>query len=145
MGKDGLQGSLVLSSHVKMVLLLGTIHNLSDLCRTDHALRLAYLLHRMRQKQDFNGCGQAQLSYEMCRILSQGRQGTCGRVYGKLDHPDAPSQNCLFIYCTRIRLYLRTMDVGEPGLRNSGPFGGENDRDGFVVEHRHGALRVRRH
>jgi len=25
MGKDGLQGSLVLSSHVKMVLLLGTI------------------------------------------------------------------------------------------------------------------------
>ena len=26
MGKDGLQGSLVLSSHVKMVLLLGTIH-----------------------------------------------------------------------------------------------------------------------
>jgi hypothetical protein len=26
MGKNGLQGSLVLSSHVKMVLLLGTIH-----------------------------------------------------------------------------------------------------------------------
>ena len=26
MGKDGLQGSVVLSSHVKMVLLLGTIH-----------------------------------------------------------------------------------------------------------------------
>jgi hypothetical protein len=26
MGKDGLQGSLVLSSHVKMVLLRGTIH-----------------------------------------------------------------------------------------------------------------------
>ena len=26
MGKDGLQGSLVLSSYVKMVLLLGTIH-----------------------------------------------------------------------------------------------------------------------
>jgi hypothetical protein len=26
MGKDGLQGSLVLSSHGKMVLLLGTIH-----------------------------------------------------------------------------------------------------------------------
>ena len=26
MGKDGLQGSLMLSSHVKMVLLLGTMH-----------------------------------------------------------------------------------------------------------------------
>ena len=26
MGKEGLQGSLALSSHVKMVLLLGTIH-----------------------------------------------------------------------------------------------------------------------
>ena len=30
--------------------------NLSDLCRTDHALGSCHLLHGMGQKQDFNGC-----------------------------------------------------------------------------------------
>ena len=34
---------------------LACVENLSDLCRTDHALGSCHLLHGMRQKQDFNG------------------------------------------------------------------------------------------
>jgi hypothetical protein len=33
-----------------------SVENLSDLCRTDHALGACHLLHGMGQKQDFNGC-----------------------------------------------------------------------------------------
>jgi len=36
---------------------LAYVDNLSNLCRTDHALRSCHLLHGMGQKQDFNGCG----------------------------------------------------------------------------------------
>jgi hypothetical protein len=45
------------SSGIVWVILdnLACVENLSDLCRTDHALRPCHLLHSMRQKQDFNG------------------------------------------------------------------------------------------
>ena len=37
------------------------------------------------------------------------------------------------------------MRVGQPGVGNPGPLGGENHRHGFAVEHGHGALLIRRH
>ena len=52
-----------MSSGIVWIILdhLAGVENVSDLCRTDHALGACHLLHGMGQKQDFNGCCLAHL------------------------------------------------------------------------------------